>query len=167
MNTKIKTIVSILLLAVGNTTTPALASEYLASGGALQSAVATQYAPEGGFIPVAWNSSLRNVSMFNTEGRSIPITFNPDNYNINLGYVAVVIGSGAVAGAVADIIFDGGAFTMLGALAGAALGGEWFQRGDVTAVVNILHSREDRLAADIAFPAGGLPLNRALAGNAR
>jgi len=165
MNINLLAIVSILVLTVGSAAVPAVASESPLSGGGLQSAVATRYTSGSGFMPVAWNSSVRNVSLFNREGRLIPITFNPVNYNINLGYVAVIVGSGAVAGVVADMVFDSGAFTVLGALAGAALGGEWYQRGNAAAVVNILNSREDRLAKEIFYPEGGLPLNQAIAGN--
>jgi hypothetical protein len=165
MYTDLRTIVSILVFAVGSVALPATASEYPLFGGIPQPAAATPHATGNGFMPVVWNSSLRNISPFNTGRRSIPITVNPDNYNINLGYVAVVIGSGSMAGVVADMVFENGVFTLLSALTGAALGGEWYQRGNAAAVINTLHSREEMWVEKASYPGGMPPLGQALAGN--
>jgi hypothetical protein len=111
--------------------------------------------PTGRLMTVSSNSSVRNISLFNKERR---IQFNPGS--LNLGYVAVVVGSGAAVGIVSDMIFDGGMFTMLSVLAGAALGGEWYQQNKAAAADRMLNaSREKWTHIPVA------PFGQTLAGN--
>jgi hypothetical protein len=106
---------------------------------------------------------MRNISLFNNGGHTIPIRFNPEHYNIDLGYMAVIVGSGAVAGLVADMVFDGGIYTIFGALAGAVLGDQWYQRSNAAATVNIPVPRGDKPAENISYPKNALPLGHVIA----
>lgn len=52
-----------------------------------------------------------------------------DIKNMTLAQVASIIGGAIVGGSIVDRFVDGTAFTILGVVAGAALGNEWYERG--------------------------------------
>jgi len=87
---------------------PAAASEGPIVTGSLQPAVMTTDLNGNLLMPVAFKSGLRHMSMEEL--------------------VAIVAGAAAV-GTAADMVFDGGAVTILGVVVGAALGSEWYEKG--------------------------------------
>jgi len=101
MHTVLRIIVSFLVLMVGANALPAAASD------GLQPAVVTQRTAAGYTAPVAFNTGIRNIT---------------------LGEVAAILGGATVVGTAADMTFSGGVFTILGVVAGAALGSEWYER---------------------------------------
>lgn len=52
-----------------------------------------------------------------------------DIKHMSLGQAAAIIGGAIVGGSLIDMVADGTVFTILGVVAGAALGNEWFDRG--------------------------------------
>jgi hypothetical protein len=68
------------------------------------------------------------VSSGVADGQAVPAAFNTGIRNITLGEVAAIIGGAAIVGTAADMGLSGGVFTILGVVAGAALGSEWYER---------------------------------------
>jgi hypothetical protein len=101
MRTILRVVVSILMLMVGAAALPAAAAE------GLQPAVVTPSTAAGYAEPAAFNTGIRNIT---------------------LGEVAAILGGAAIVGTAADMTFSGGVFTILGVVAGAALGSEWYER---------------------------------------
>jgi outer membrane lipoprotein SlyB len=52
-----------------------------------------------------------------------------DIKNMTLAQAAAIIGGAIVGGTIVDRIVDGTAFTVLGVVAGAVFGNEWYDRG--------------------------------------
>jgi hypothetical protein len=104
MRTVLRTVFAILILMMGAATLPATA----ASAPAAQPAVLTTDTSSARFTPVAFNTDIRHIS---------------------LAEAAAIIGGAVVVGTAADMAFSGGVFTALGAVAGAVLGSEWYERG--------------------------------------
>lgn len=103
MHSLVRTVFAILILMMGAFTLSATAG----SGG-VQPAVLTSDADSGRFLPAAFKTNIRDMT---------------------LGEVAAIVGGAAVVGTAADMTFSGGFFTVLGAAAGAVLGSEWYERG--------------------------------------
>lgn len=52
-----------------------------------------------------------------------------DIKHMTLGQAAAIIGGAIVGGSVTDMVLDGTVFTIMGVVAGAVLGNEWYDRG--------------------------------------
>lgn len=100
MRTALQIFVSIFMLMIGAVSLPVAASE------GFQPAVLIEGVP-GEMTPVAFNTGIRNIT---------------------LGEVAAIVGGAAIVGTAADVTLSGGIFTVLGVVAGAALGSEWYER---------------------------------------
>jgi hypothetical protein len=101
MRAILRMVMSVFMLALGTIALPAAATE------GLQATVMTAGVSDSQLTPVAFNTSIRTIT---------------------LGEVAAIIGGATVVGTAADMVFNGGVFTVLGVVAGAALGSEWYER---------------------------------------
>jgi hypothetical protein len=52
-----------------------------------------------------------------------------DIKHMTLGQAASIVGGAIVGGSLTDMVLDGTVFTILGVVAGAVLGNEWYDRG--------------------------------------
>ncbi|CAK0763608.1 conserved membrane hypothetical protein [Gammaproteobacteria bacterium] len=60
--------------------------------------------------------------------QKVALTSN-DIKHMTLGQAAAIVGGAIVGGSVTDMVLDGTVFTILGVVAGAVLGNEWYDRG--------------------------------------
>jgi hypothetical protein len=105
MRTVLKLIVALVTLLVGTATLPAMAEDLQPP--TLQPAVEYGYALDRHTTPTAFRTGL---------------------HNITLGEVVAILGGAALLGTASDMALNGGVFTVLGVVAGAALGSEWYER---------------------------------------
>jgi hypothetical protein len=74
-----------------------------------------------GFYPAMMSSD--------TAGHLQTVAFSNDIKHMTLGQAAAVVGGAIVGGSAIDMLLDGTIFTIIGVVAGAALGNEWYDRG--------------------------------------
>lgn len=107
MRTVFRVATALLVWMMGAISLPAAASEGAAVMEGMQPAVMVTEARPDYTVPVAFKSGLGHMTVEEM--------------------VAIAIGAGIV-GSAADMYLGGGALTVLGAIVGAALGSEWYER---------------------------------------
>jgi hypothetical protein len=126
-------------------------------------AVATLEPPAQDLQRTCFNS-VQNLLLYKTKNHeaSIPIDVDPRDLSVN--YLATVVVTGIAGGVIADLVLDGGIFTIFGTVVGGLMGSEWYHRGGAAAIANILSHRNRRWEADIEYPEGRLPPGYTMAG---